>query len=164
MHKSIREVAVEYFGKQAFGWDRSLEKLGDRLDQEGITYYEYFAYLLNAYADNAHRRGTRNSEKVFRRYPEYRQTQERLAELNSSLDKRTFEAHLALGESPREILTDDKVELSPLFKYTMAMTLGLYSLAPDFQKEAAKQLKENTAYFTSYSKFRHVLPVKREDI
>ena len=162
--ETIRQVARHYFGNTALGWDSSLERLADKLDADGISYYEYFAYLLNAYADTAHRRGTRNSLKVYSRYKEYREHQKRHAELNAYLDNDTFEAHIKLGESPETILTDSNIELTPLFRYVMALTVGLYSLAPQFQKEAVLQLKENTEYFRTFAKFKQVFPVKEEGL
>jgi len=158
----IREVAREYFGVEALGWDASLEALGARLDTDGRTPQEYFAYLINRHADCATRRNTRNSEKVYGLFREYWKELSRHAELNAYLDAETFETRTGRGMQPAAVLADADVEMTPLFRYVMAMTLGFYDLAPRFQREAVQQLLENTEYFRTFAKFKHVFPVKRE--
>jgi len=164
VRETIRDVARFYFGNEALGWDKSLEALGKRLDAIQVSYYEYFAYLINKYADTARYRNTRTSERIFDRFADYKKDLIRHAELNAYLDIENFEAHINLKEEPKDILLDETVELTPLFKYVMALTLGLYGIAPQFQDKAVLQLKENTEYFRTFAKFRHVFPVKQEEI
>jgi hypothetical protein len=162
--ETIREVARFYFGNSALGWDGTLEQLGARLDKEDISYYEYFSYLLKEHHDMAGFKSIRNSEKVFDRYKEYRKNMKRTAELNAYLDTENFEANVDRGKNPKDILLDESVELSPLFRYVMALTLGFYDIAPDFQEKARLQLLENREYLRTFHKFRHVFPVKEEEV
>jgi hypothetical protein len=163
--KSIRSVAQEYFGDDALMWGAGLESLGRRLDENHISYYEYFAYLIRQYNDLARYKGTMLSERVFDKYKEYRSEASRVAELNAYLDSEAFETNVDTnGRNPEDVLLDEGVELTQLFRYVMALTLGYYKLAPKFQDAAVMQLKENTEYFRTFSKFHNVFPVKKEDV
>jgi hypothetical protein len=162
--ETVRDVARFYFGNPVLGWDGSLEVLGGRLDRENISYYEYFAYLLKEYHDTCRLKSVRNSEKVFNRYPEYQKNMKRQAELNAYLDTENFEATVDRGKNPKDVLLDESVELSPLFRYVMALTLGFYDIAQTFQEKARMQLLENREYFRTFQKFHHVFPVKEEEL
>lgn len=161
--REFRDVAREYLGDEVLRWGGHLEALARRLAENHIGYWEYLAYVLAQYPDVARYQSTYRSERVFTGYADYRVMQARKAELNAYLDAETLETHVRQGREPEAVLRDPNVELSPLFRYVMALTLGLYDLAPRFQEQAVRQLHENTEYFRTFSKFRHVLPAKKED-
>jgi len=162
--KTFREVTRDYFGDEVLRWGGHLEVLARRLDADGIGYEEYLAYLLHQYPDVARFQGTFRSERVFSRYADYRKSAARKAELDAYLDAEMFETHVGRGCEPAAVLVDMGVELSPLYRYVMALSLGLYALAPRFQQDAIRQLLENREYFRTFAKFRHVLPIRQEDV
>lgn len=159
---NIAETAIEYFGDEAVRWAHTLGPLARTLREGGATPAEYFAYLTREYADTGRYANVRNSPKIIGRFLESRPVMARVAELNAYLDRDTFDTHVNIGEAPRDILLDPRVELSPLFKYVMSVTLGFYDIAPRFQEDAVTQLRENMEYFKAFDKYRRVLPIKEE--
>ena len=159
---TIHDIAKEYLGPKARGWYFSLEDLRVKLDKKGYSYYEYFAYLASRYADTFRYSNTRNSEKVLKRFKEYKEGLEEQARLNAYLDMETFEAHVRFGEAPEQVLTDEVLGITPLFRYVMALSLGLYEVAATYQDQAVQQSKENEGYLTSFESFKHLLPWKKQ--
>jgi len=157
----IRQVAMQYFGQGAAHWSKHLEELGVKLDARGWHYPEYFAFLIQEYHESARYKNIQGSEKALAKFESYRNELARLAELTAYLDAETFEARVRAGMEPGAVLRDRHMELSPLFRYVMALTLGLYDIAPLFQDEAERQLRENTELFRTFSKFKHILPARR---
>ena len=156
--KPGRAAAARYFGPGVARWDTRLDSFVEKLEGLGITPYEYFSYMLENYPGVASYSNVLYSEKALEKYWDYKDSRERRAKLNGYLDFDSFESRINLGAEPAEILDDPEVELTPLFRYVMAITLGYYDLAGKFHDAAERQLLEAPEYREVYSKYKAVLP------
>ena len=163
---TLCEVAAWYTGdERPMRAGTSIYALQQKLDAEGICYYEYIAFLLRDYAEKAFYSNILSSDKVFARFKDiYRPQQKIKADTTAYLDADEFEVNVNDGKTPAEVLDSENLQLSPLFRYLMSVTLGYYGRARKFKQAAEQQVRENPYYFDALEKFTSIFPIKREDL
>ncbi len=163
---NILDVAEKYMGgKMVYRSASAYEALGRELDREGIGYYEYLAFLLNRYAEKAKFRNIIASRKILEDFKNiYRPGLNRKAEISAFLDAESFETEVNDGRVPRDILEDDSLLISPLFRFITAKQLGYSEVAKKYKQEAVLQLKETPVFFDVFESKKDFLPLTKEKI
>jgi hypothetical protein len=86
------------------------------------------------------------------------------AEINEGLDEDRFNVLMNAGTAPLDIIQKQETELSPLYRYIMALSMGFYGEVEKLRPYAEQQLKENPWYFNQYSRHVHLFPLQREEV
>ena len=160
---NILDVARKYMGELVYRSASSYEALGRELDREGIGYYEYLSFLLNRYAEKARFKNVIASRKVLEDFKNiHRPGLNRKAEISAFLDAEAFETGVNDGRIPQEILADDSLLISPLFRYITAKQLGFTDVARKYRAEAVLQLKETPVFFSVFENKKDFLPLTKE--
>lgn len=145
--KRLKDAAVRYFGVRAGHWD--LSDLGRRLELDGFCPRSFLAFAHREYGSEAYQNQVAG-DRVYALFEARQPVMEAEAELTTEIDFKTYEARRAAGFTPRQLLSDDNLAVSPMFKYVFSMVEGFYDLAARLGSDAQSQVMENPYYVANW--------------
>ena len=106
-----------------------------------------------------------NYDSVWAKFEEYyRQELKESAEVNEGLDEDRFNVLMNAGVAPLDIIQKEETEISPLYRYIMALSMGFYGELEKLRPQAEQQLRENPWCFDQYVKHAKLFPLKKEEV
>jgi hypothetical protein len=103
-------------------------------------------------------------EKFWQEFDEYWDSLKLQAEINSALDVDNFKALLDTGIPPLDIITKHVNDISPLYRYLMALMMGFYGEVKNLEPLACRQLRENPFYFDHYIEHAANFPLTKAEV
>lgn len=143
----INEAAVLYFGDRAAHWD--LAALGARLAADGYGRRSFLAAAHREYTRDAYE-GQIKGGAMYEIYERLQPVLAGEADLTTEVDFKIYQGRRAAGSTPRHLLADPNLAVSPLFKYVMCVVEGFYDLAAGLAEKAKAQVEENPYYIGAW--------------
>ena len=155
---TTREEAARYFGPDALRWGPRFDVLVDKLKKERAAVPEYMAFLKMEYPVMGGTPSVMYSGKALAGFAAHREERRKASAVHGRMDREYFQAKVSAGYGPEEVLSDPNTELTPLFRYLMALTLGRYKMAMGFKEAAMAQLDAAPEYRKVFATFEGVMP------
>ena len=157
------EAARAVFGE--IGCWSFTDELRTKLEQHPYPFYAFFAFVLkDSGLEKINMPNFMLGRYIHGRYAEHLKTLTDLARLNANLDYECFLVEMDTGRDAYDILQDDLLALTPLYRYLVAKAMGLYHVAEYWEGLAVRQLRENPHYYDTYQEMHDFYPASAEGV
>lgn len=146
--KRLRECAALYFGDRAIHW-KGLDDLGRRLEANGHGLRSYLALAHRERGGDAYENAVCGMG-MYELYETRLPIMESEAQMTTEIDFQIYKRRQFAGGTPRSLLADDQLPVSPLFRYVMSVIEGFYDIAQRMAPKAAQQVMENPYYVAAW--------------
>lgn len=149
----LSAVARRYFDERMVHFMGPLDGLAEWLKQTGHPAAAYFRFLRERYGSHPAMVSPKkliNSKKIFDHFIDERSRELEYFQLDAVLDFESFQARVRRGKEPQTLLEDESLELSPVFRWAMATTLGFYGVAIKWRDRAKESLHEHPERVRAY--------------
>jgi len=144
-NSSLTLAALKFFDERMVASMSPLDGLGEWLKECKQTPESYFRFMREQYANHpgiVSPRTLVKSRKVFDHFIEYRGRTVECAKLDAELDLESFQARVARGMDPMGLLEDESLDFSPVFRWAMSTTLGMFGTALKWRERAIEAIAE----------------------
>jgi len=162
----MNRIVKYYLGEHAVSVSSvALDHLARRLDDAGIPYCCFWAYLMNKWEKHkVIHRNFLESPKVWHMFLDDRSKKPDQVRVAVGLELRLFNVECNIA-TPEEVIAKDHLGLSPLIRYLMGIAHSLdESLYMKYRDEARVQLREEPLLFDYLDKMTHVMPITKAEV
>lgn len=161
----IQDLAISIFGEALRMKGTDIIRLADRVRSYGTSLTCFFTFVRMSYActlaDRMLFKNFLNSPRVFTEFERYLENQKDTTPLHIQRDWDVYEAYKPQYEDDEELLTNEIILMSPLFRFMLLSSIGS-RLKENYREAAESQLLENPSYFLYLKESAADLPLREE--